>query len=63
MCGQDCMVAQNYESELPQHPALTLTKSWRCGDRIHSNSEAVLVAVQMMVNYLCNPVLYGHCCH
>ena len=40
--------------KMADHPSLNLTKSWKCTDRVHPSPESQIVAVQMIVNALCN---------
>ncbi|KAF2360330.1 SGNH hydrolase-type esterase domain [Trinorchestia longiramus] len=51
--------------ELPKQPRLLYRRSWDCADRVHTNNEAVVVAIHMILNYLCNEYLppEDYCCH
>ncbi|XP_050733146.1 uncharacterized protein LOC127006835 [Eriocheir sinensis] len=49
---------------LPHYSVFPPPNTWNCWERMHIGLEALSVAVQMMLNHVCNPYLppTGHCC-
>jgi len=60
---RDCLNAPENVTEVP-HPSLKFSQSWRCTDWLHTNEGATVIAVQMVVNHICNEHMprEGYCC-
>ncbi|XP_045122259.1 uncharacterized protein LOC123510873 [Portunus trituberculatus] len=62
----DCMniVGHGLDQEaLPNYKVFSSHISWECSERLHTGIEVLSVAVQMMLNHVCNPFLPGqYCC-
>ncbi|XP_066960884.1 uncharacterized protein [Macrobrachium rosenbergii] len=63
---EDCMYfsSENVDfASLPKYAGFRPLLSWNCQERAHVGFEAIGVAVQMVLNHLCNPHLgEGYCC-
>ena len=56
---QDCN-----SSQWPIQPSLKFKESWKCQDAVHMNPGSLVLAVQMLVNQICNEFMPpdGYCC-
>ena len=54
---RDCItvnVQQITPEELPNYSNFTSGMTWMCWERMHTGFEALQIAVQMVLNYMCN---------
>ena len=61
---EECDNLSNDKQKRPVHPSLKYKDSWNCLDGLHMNPGSLVVAVQMLVNQMCNEFMPpdGYCC-
>ena len=64
---RDCISVNVHKippEELPKYSNFSSKMSWMCWERMHSGFESLQIAVQMVLNYMCNQYFFEDelCC-